>query len=1065
MAWIMTFFGHGTTTGFDLNVDSPKDWDNNGKYPVVMANSCYSGNIHLPSASVSSISEEYVLISGLGAIAFLATPGLGDPRYLNTYTGRLHRHISELDYGKSLAEQMQLAANSIAPNTANNNLELAYIGMGLEMTLHGDPAFMLNPHENPEMSINDPGNGPQVRFDPAFITTDVDSFDVIVDVTNLGRSVKGPIELRATRSFPTSKQDEIQFHTLDGIGYKAEVVFRFGVEQGADIGQNELTIQIDLPGDSIPEFDNYTNNEITSMQFEIIDGDIAPVFPYNFAVVPNFELTLRANTGYPFAPSREYTIQIDTTDTYDSPFFTQFGSQKITQSGAIVEWNPGLNAHGFLDSTVFFWRVAPVDDLSKWREYSFQVIASETGWGQDHFYQFKNNNYDFITGNRNNRRFVFEEASRELYVNVIGSSQTQSEHDATRFELDGQGAPLGERGVEPGGQAAMAIVVIDTIDLAPWGCYGYDKGTFYNTENQFGNSNNYLDDPQDNRARPEYFFSFEARKPEQMDSMISMITEKIPDGYYLLAYTLRYADFQDTTYWKDEHFTAFEALCADSIRYVENRNPYIFFTRKGFPNTSREEIGRNPTDIIDMREKIISTVKQGSISGPVVGPAMNWESFHLKSRKLEPIGDAIEATVTSTNLLGSEIIEQTLIASGTGALSTIDADSVLDLNLDYHTSDNENGTPSQLASWHLLFDPAPDAAVNPVLGTALRASKISAGEAFHFGAAIQNISDYDFGKFMVRYWLTNQDGDILQADTIRYDKLLATEVIFDSIEIRTIRLKGRHTLWMEVNPMDTEWHKEEYAFNNRAYRSFTVDADRNNPLLDVTFDGVHILNGDIVSPTPEIVMELKDDNTYILMTDTTSFDVFLSNPTGQQHRIPFIQQGAEIMQFEPALDSKNKARVTYRPAALANGTYTLSVMGRDATGNASGSENYSIEFEVINESMVTQVMNYPNPFTTSTRFVFTLTGTKIPDVFTIQILSITGKVVREITKDELGPMHIGRNISEYAWDGTDEYGDRLANGVYMYRAIMKIDGDHIDRLESDADQYFKKEFGKMYLFR
>ena len=57
--------------------------------------------------------------------------------------------------------------------------------------------------------------------------------------------------------------------------------------------------------------------------------------------------------------------------------------------------------------------------------------------------------------------------------------------------------------------------------------------------------------------------------------------------------------------------------------------------------------------------------------------------------------------------------------------------------------------------------------------------------------------------------------------------------------------------------MGDDWHKEEYAFNNRAYRSLTVDADRNNPLLDVTFDGVHILNGDIVSPTPEIVMELK----------------------------------------------------------------------------------------------------------------------------------------------------------------------------------------------------------------
>jgi len=36
-----------------------------------------------------SISEEYVLIEDLGAIAFVATPGLGNPYYLDRYTERL----------------------------------------------------------------------------------------------------------------------------------------------------------------------------------------------------------------------------------------------------------------------------------------------------------------------------------------------------------------------------------------------------------------------------------------------------------------------------------------------------------------------------------------------------------------------------------------------------------------------------------------------------------------------------------------------------------------------------------------------------------------------------------------------------------------------------------------------------------------------------------------------------------------------------------------------------------------------------------------------------------------
>ena len=110
-------------------------------------------------------------------------------------------------------------------------------------------------------------------------------------------------------------------------------------------------------------------------------------------------------------------------------------------------------------------------------------------------------------------------------------------------------------------------------------------------------------------------------------------------------------------------------------------------------------------------------------------------------------------------------------------------------------------------------------------------------------------------------------------------------------------------------------------------------------------------------------------------------------------------------------------------------------------------------------------MNYPNPFSTSTQFVFTLTGSEVPDEMIIQIMTVTGKVVREITEDQLGPIHIGRNISQYAWDGRDEFGDQLANGVYLYRVIARLNGEDIEKRENAASQYFTKSWGKMVLFR
>jgi flagellar hook assembly protein FlgD len=126
--------------------------------------------------------------------------------------------------------------------------------------------------------------------------------------------------------------------------------------------------------------------------------------------------------------------------------------------------------------------------------------------------------------------------------------------------------------------------------------------------------------------------------------------------------------------------------------------------------------------------------------------------------------------------------------------------------------------------------------------------------------------------------------------------------------------------------------------------------------------------------------------------------------------------------------------------------------------------------------MVTNVLNYPNPFTTSTRFDFTLTGNEVPDYMKIQIMTITGKIVKEITKDELGPIHIGHNLTQYAWDGRDEYGDKLANGVYFYRVTTSLKGNQMDKLSAagdysrlfnntNIDQYFKHGLGKMVIIR
>jgi hypothetical protein len=377
-------------------------------------------------------------------------------------------------------------------------------------------------------------------------------------------------------------------------------------------------------------------------------------------------------------------------------------------------------------------------------------------------------------------------------------------------------------------------------------------------------------------------------------------------------------------------------------------------------------------------------------------------------------------------------------------------------------------TPAQMDRWQLIFDGVPECALNPSLSLMFKGDSLQQYDTLKLGVAITNIGEYDMDSLKVKYWIEDENHVVHPIAYPRQKPLLVNQSLIDTVAVPTALYSGNSKIWVQANPANDQ--PEQYQFNNIGYLNFYSQGDRINPLMDVTFDGVTIINRDIVSAKPNIVIEMRDENQYLLMDDTLAgdgtsmFKVLIKEPNAAQYKQVYFKNYTQ-MQFEPAVPGKNKCKILYPAEFPVDGVYELIVQAKDKSNNSSGQIDYKIEFEVVNKSTITEVLNYPNPFTTSTRFVFVLTGSEVPDNFKIQILTVTGKVVKEIDNSELGSLHVGRNITNYAWDGTDEYGDRLANGVYLYRVVHKINGQDIEHRATAADEYFKKGWGKMYLMR
>ncbi|MFT4681604.1 MAG: hypothetical protein ACI9FU_000017 [Granulosicoccus sp.] len=1053
---LVTFFGHGSSVGFDVSIDHPSTFQNvNGRYPTMLGLSCFAGDIH-QAPGIGSMSESWVLEPDGGALAFIATIGPGHRQYLNNYFTKWYQNLSQDDYGRSIGQVMQ---HTIFENSQLSNP--VTIIHNLLNTLHGDPSVVITPTALPDLKTS----VPKVYTEPGELTTLIDSFELNVVMSNLGQAFSDSFIIEISHTLPTGIQDTLIAMVHGPVYYADTVSVMMPVDPINGLGINNICVSLD--NTSIITEMSELNNDVC-IQPLIVSPDIIPIYPYEFAVVPDQAVTLKASTGNPFAPVRTYRLEVDTTDLFNSPT-KQFTT--VAQEGGVVEWNAKL-LQNMPDSTVYFWR-ASVDSATHgaylWRESSFQYIIDKYGWGQAHFYQYKKDHFSQLDYDRQDRELDFLVSTKTLSMHNYGNPdaiESASEAFLVNYYLDNG---LGEYAGCPGpliGTPQILIGVIDPCTLEPWLTPGTDNnGNVQPGAGSFGQM-------EPCRFRQEGWFQFHPWNVASLDSMADFIVNDIPDSHYVFMLTWQHVDFSTFNPVWLAPFQGLGATAIDTISY----EPYIFFCKKGDPSSVMEVAGSDTNDIISMSVNLFGCNNVGQITTPYIGPATEWGSLHFQMFPQEnPTVDSFAVNVIGVTPQGAEVPVITGLNSWTTDIpdlfNTIDADQFPRLRLNaYLEDDSVISTPPQLYRWQVLFDGVPEAALDPSINFSWSGDSLADGEPMMFATSIRNISDFDMDSLLVHYWLIDENNNRLEIEYSRQDSLMAGEELLDTVYYTpSSSTNGINTFWVEVNPVPvgqaTGYDQlEQYHFNNLGYLRFNAQGDNVNPIMDVTFDGVHILDGDIVSAKPMISIEVDDESEFRLLTDTSDVQVYISQPNSSSlQRIWF--NGGQTMQFYPGSAPDNKARIEFPADFPIDGEYELIVQSYDRSHNASGEQAYRISFEVINASTITEIMNWPNPFSTNTHFVFTLTGFEPPTFFKIQIITISGKVVREITLNELGPINIGRNITQYGWDGKDTYGDQLANGIYLYRVITRIDEEIIEHRESGADKWIEHDFGKMMLIR
>lgn len=1051
-AFMVTFFGHSSSATFDLNIGNLNEYTNTEMFPIMLALGCYSGNYHVP---FSTIGENLTFAPGKAFIANIASAGLSSPSELNFFTREFYKDLGNYKESSFVREKMNRVLNQLG----NSNTKISQY-----MNFIGDPALKHYIPDGPDVSFR----FSETKFDPPVINTDVDTVEMTLKVVNLGANLGGETDLKVERVLPTGEAVTLFQKEIAVPGFAEEVKVKFPVDAGNFIGRNviQAALNSNRALEEWPSGIAYNNNTLANnlgesgFPFFVFGFNVEPVFPANFSIIPQPQVALTASVFSPQIKEKDFIVfELDSTPDFRSPLKMR---EKVPfLPGILPSWIPGINME---EGKVYFWRVSQ-DSINEdrpynWKTYSFTHIPEKTGWNQSHWAQFTQDSLDLLVMDENKK---LDFASLEINIDLKVSSYSPS------AESDGPSLIFNNgniaQSMRPWTNRSSGIYVMTRkkreltfwVNAAQGGGAGLYGSRYANT-------------------RDLACFPYDLSSEASRDSLINFLDNIIPDDNYVYIATIRNTiqDSIDTGMLtsKGPGGKSFvDILKEQGAQLVEEfaekgTAHYGFIYEKNRDTVLDEGISIEFIDPLFLNMVYLEYVPNGILKTTPIGPVKAWQQAIWEHEPANSAGNRkVEMKLSGKEDHSGEftaLISRLNESNYNLDISGADYENLDQLQFSYNPMDTLTRTVAQLKKLQVLFEPLPDLVIySPSLTENLK-DTIQSGEEIRFPVYFKALVDVPF-QDTVAYRVRLTDNTGIRFEETKKIFLTGGQELIEEAGIASTAYSGRLTLEIEVNS-DRKVTETNYL-NNLLTRQIIVKEDNINPVMRLTFDGQRILNGDLVATNPQVLIIAKDDNAFKLLDQPELFSIRLKKPGNDNFEN--LELSAPEFKFTPATDQENnEARIEWSPLFTESGDYELLLNTRDREGNTAGKNDMQIFFKVITENSISNLVNYPNPFTDRTRFVYTLTGANVPYDYKIEIYTVSGKLIREISREELGQLRVGSHMTDYEWDPRDMFGNRLANGVYLYRMVIRDQNtEKVKHYETQLDRFARNNFSKMVIIK
>jgi len=208
----------------------------------------------------------------------------------------------------------------------------------------------------------------------------------------------------------------------------------------------------------------------------------------------------------------------------------------------------------------------------------------------------------------------------------------------------------------------------------------------------------------------------------------------------------------------------------------------------------------------------------------------------------------------------------------------------------------------------------------------------------------------------------------------------------------------------------------------------TVVQDRVGPELDLYMNDEKWADGGLVNQNPLMLARVFDESGINTLGTGIGHEITAVLNRDDSKRIVLNEY------YSAKKDSYKEGSLSYQYKDLAEGNYDLEMKVWDIANNSSLART---SFVVANNSKIalSHVLNYPNPFTTQTKFFFEHNQRGEMLQAQVRIFTVSGRLVKTLDHSFYAEASLNNDIQ---WDGLDDYGDRIGRGVYVYEVRLKV---------------------------